>query len=218
MNIRFCKILSSPRTLNLEGCKSFSFNVSVMVEKSLPALGWSISSTWEDQRNSAALGLKLHVPVCEARSLAGVGGLPRGRQKAQPRQKETLPVSVSLKTEVLQLLREKVPRRFYQGQTTHTFCSLFIFWNQSNHSGWNFLCEKVTQVSSEQTPCLLERKHAEKRVLQRVERSILLPPPQSSSRNLRRWRCPTWLIWKLRLVFYFFFQQTSPKLLHIPHT
>lgn len=48
------------------------------------------------------------------------GWMPR-QPKAHPCQKETLPVSESLKPEVLQLLREKVPRMFYQGQTTHTF-------------------------------------------------------------------------------------------------
>lgn len=168
-------MLSSPRTLNLEGCKSFSFNISVMMEKSFPALGWSISSMREVQGNSAVPGLNLYVLVCKAQSLADVGGLPRGRQKAHPCQKETLPVSKSLKTEVLQLLREKVPRRFYQGQTTHMFSFLFIFWKQPNHSGWNFLREKVTEVSSEETLCLLERKHAENRVLRTVSAKFYSP-------------------------------------------
>lgn len=75
------------------------------------------------------------ISACKAQSLANVGGLPRGQQKAHPCQKETLPVSQSLETEALQLLWEKVPRRFYQGQTTHMFSSLGVFWKLPNCFG-----------------------------------------------------------------------------------
>lgn len=81
----------------------------------------------------------------------------RGRQKAHPCQKETLPVSESLNTEVLQLLGEKVPRRFYQGQNTHMFSSLLIFWEQPNYSGWNFLGEEVMGLLRAHTPPALEK-------------------------------------------------------------
>lgn len=168
IRIRFCKGLSSPRTYNLEGRKISVWTFLCWWRSPPQARAEAPAGRLKSKASLQHQG-SVWISACKAQSLANVGGLPRGRQKAHPCQKETLPVSQPLGTEALQLLREKVPRRFHQGQTTHVFSSLGVFWKLPNPSGWNFPSQKVTQVSWEQTLCLLERKYVENGVLQSAE-------------------------------------------------
>lgn len=100
------------------------------MEKPFLATGWSTSGMLALEDDSAAPALQRYVltwDAWKAQSLAEVGGLSRVQQKAQPCQKETLPVSESLKTEVLQLLREKVPESSTKGKPPTRFLRLHFF-------------------------------------------------------------------------------------------
>lgn len=112
-----------------------------------PAVCWEHEATWQLQSAS------LHPHT----GLAHVGGLSRAQQKAHPCQKEAKP----LKTEVLQLLGE-VPESCSKGKPPTRFPLPSLFWSQPNCSSCNFLCEKVKQISAEQTLSLPERKHGKR--------------------------------------------------------
>lgn len=158
-----------------------------------PAVCWEREATWQLQSAS------LHPHT----GLAHVGGLSRAQQKAHPCQKEAKP----LKTEVLQLLGEEVPESCTKGKPPTHFPPSSFFWNQPNCSGCNFLCEKVKQMSAEQTFSLPKRKRGKQGAdgnckVMSNRHKIPLSSLQSSN-NLKRCVQSDWFRnWNL-VVFYF---------------
>lgn len=162
-----------------------------------PAVCWEHEATWQLQSAS------LHPHT----GLAHVGGLSRAQQKAHPCQKEAKP----LKTEVLQLLGE-VPESCSKGKPPTRFPLPSLFWSQPNCSSCNFLCEKVKQISAEQTLSLPERKHGKRGLVatqgheQQAQNSTFTSTVFHQFKKL----CPIWFGNWNSVVFYFLFQFYHP--------